>query len=76
METRYRLKAPILAVLKKRDDELLSVTIPVGSLLVRFAQPQETSTTLIGMIGVYWEGRHYSVYPNELALHAERVQSA
>ena len=76
METRYRLKAPILAVLKKQADELVSVTIPVGSLLVRFAQPQETSKTLIGMIGVYWEGRHYSVYPNELALHAERVQSA
>ena len=75
METRYRLKAPILAVLKKQNGELFSVTIPVGSLLVRFAQPQETSTTLIGMIGVHWERRHYSVYPNELALHAEHVLS-
>ena len=76
MKIRYRLKATILAVLKKRDGELVSVTIPVGALLVPFAQPQETSATLIGMIGVYWEGRHYSVYPNELALHAELVQSA
>jgi hypothetical protein len=76
METRYRLKVPIKAILDKQDGEEVSVKIPAGALLVRFAQPQEASTTLLGMIGVYWEGRHYSVYPNELALKAERVQAA
>ena len=76
MTTRYRLKAPIRAILEKQDGKEVSVTIPVGALLVRFSEPQETSTTLFGMIGVYWEERHYSVYPNDLALKAERVQSA
>ena len=76
METRYRLKVPIKAILDKQDGEEVSVKIPAGASLVRFAQPQEASTTLFGMIGVYWEGRHYSVYPNELALKAERVQAA
>lgn len=76
METRYRLRVPIKAILEKQDGKEVSVTIPVGALLVRFSEPQETSTTLFGMMGVYWEGRHYSVYPNDLALKAERVQVA
>lgn len=76
METRYRLRVPIKAILEKQDGKEVSVTIPVGALLVRFSEPQETSTTLFGMMGVYWEERHYSVYPNDLALKAERVQSA
>ena len=76
METRYRLKRPIQAILDKQRGAAVSVTIPLGALLVRLSQPQEASTTLLGMIGVYWEGRHYSVYPNDLALNAERVQNA
>lgn len=76
METRYRLKRPIQAILDKQRGAAVSVTIPSGALLVRLSQPQEPSTTLLGMIGVYWEGRHYSVYPNDLALNAERVQNA
>jgi hypothetical protein len=76
METRYQLRVPIKAILDKQDGEQMTVNIPAGALLVRFAQPQEASMTLFGMVGVYWEGRHYSVYPNELALKAERVQSA
>jgi hypothetical protein len=75
MQTRYRLKAPIRAILDKPDG-YVSVTIPVGALLVRPPRPQEKSTTLFGMVGVFWEDRHYSVYPNDLALKAERVESA
>jgi len=28
------------------------------------------------MVGVYWEGRHYSVYLNDLLFKAEQVESA
>ncbi len=75
MQTRYCLKAPIRAILDKPDG-YVSVTIPAGASLVRPSQPQEKSTTLFGMVGVFWEDRHYSVYPNDLALKAERVESA
>jgi hypothetical protein len=59
-----------------QGDGYASVTIPVGALLVRPSQPQEKSTTLFGMVGVFWEDRHYSVYPNDLALKAELVEIA
>jgi len=36
----------------------------------------QASTTLLGMIGVWWEGRHYSVYLKDLLRKAERVFSA
>jgi hypothetical protein len=75
MQTRYCLKAPIRAILDKPDG-YVSVTIPVGACLVRPSQPQEKSTTLFGMVGVYWEDRHYSIYPNDLALKAELVETA
>ena len=75
MQTRYRLKAPIRAILDKPDSQQVFVTIPAGALIVRLCQPQEKSTTLFGMVGV-WEDRHYSIYPNDLALKAELVQSA
>ena len=76
MQTRYRLNAPIRAILDKPDGKQASVTIPAGALIVRLSQPQEKSTTLFGMVGVFWEDRHYSVYPNNLLLKAEVVQSA
>jgi len=76
MVLRYRLKAALLAILDKPDGEHVSVTIPAGALLVRLSQPQERSTTLFGMIGVYWEERHYSVYLNDLVLKAEVFQTA
>jgi len=78
MQTRYRLTAPVRAILDKPDG-YASVTIPVGALLVRPFQPQEEATTVFGMfgiVGLHWEDRHYSVYPNDLALKAERVESA
>jgi hypothetical protein len=76
MEMQYCVNAPIRAIFNRQDGEQVSVTIPAGAVLVRFSSPQEKSTTLLGMTGVYWEGRHYSVYPNDLALKADRVQSA
>jgi len=64
------------AILEKTDGGHASVTIPAGAMLTRLSQAQEKTTTLFGMVGVYWEERHYSVYPTDLALKAERVQSA
>lgn len=76
MPTRYRLKSPIRAILDKPDGQQVSVMIPAGAVISRLCQPEDKSTTLFGMVGVYWEDRHYSVYPNDLALKAELVQNA
>jgi hypothetical protein len=73
---RYRLKAPIRAILDKPGGEQLSVMLPAGAILVRHSERSENSTTLFGMVGVYWQDRHYSVYPNDLLLKAERVSTA
>ncbi len=72
MQTRYRLNAPIRAILDK-PDRYASVTIPAGAVLYDSSQP---STTLLGMVGVLWEGRHYSVSLKDLLKNAEGVQSA
>ena len=70
---RYRLKAPLSAILDKPGGQIVSVTIPIGAMLLDSAH---TSTTLAGMVGVYWEGQHYSVFFNDLLKNAEIVQSA
>jgi len=72
MATRYRLKASITAVLDKPGGQQVSVTLPIGAILVDSSKP---STTLLGMIGVYWESRHYSVSMRDLLHKAERVRS-
>jgi hypothetical protein len=61
--TRYRLKVPIPAIHDMREDRDVRVTLPAVAMLVE--SPQH-STTLMGMVGVYWEGRHYSVHPRDL----------
>lgn len=71
--TRYRLKRPMLAILNKPGKQNVSVKLPTGAILADTSQP---STTLFGMVGVYWEGRHYSVYPKDLLRAAERVDGA
>jgi len=49
------------------------VTLPVGAVLVESVQ---RSGTLKGIIGVFWEGRHYSVFLRDLLQKAERVSTA
>ena len=71
--SRYRLKAPIRAMLDKPGGQRVSVTLPAGAVLYESSQ---RSSTLFGMVGVLWEGRHYSVYPKELFKKAERVSTA
>lgn len=69
----YRLNAPISALLDRPGWKLESVKLPSGAVL------QESfthSTTLLGLIGVTWEGRHYSVALTDLLYKAERLKSA
>ena len=35
-----------------------------------------TATTLFGMVGVYWEGQHYSVFFKDMLKNAEMVEGA
>jgi len=67
---RYRLQHPMRAILDKPGGQQVEVTLPAGAILEDSSRP---SLTLFGMIGVYWEGRHYSVYPKDLLRSAERV---
>jgi len=69
----YRLTIPLPAVWDKSRGERLSVTLPIGAVLRISSQ---RTTTLTGMIGVYCEGRHYSVYATELIQKSERVWTA
>jgi hypothetical protein len=70
---RYRLKAPISAILDKPNGEHASVKIPAGVVL---HESSTHSTTLFGLIGVLWEGRHYSVALNDLLKNADRIETA
>jgi hypothetical protein len=55
---RYRLTAPIQAIYHTPEGGEVRVTLPAGAILFESVQH---SRTLLGMVGVYWEGRHYSV---------------
>jgi hypothetical protein len=70
---RYSLKTPIPAIYDKLGGSLIRVTLPAGALLTESSQP---SATMIGMIGVYWEGRHYSIHLRDLLRNGERVSVA
>ena len=70
---RYRLKISIPAIYDKLGNRLVRVTLPEGAVLIESSRP---SGTLIGMIGVYWEGRHYSVHLRDLLRNGERVSTA
>jgi hypothetical protein len=71
--SRYRLNAPITAILDKRGGQNVFVKIPAGAIL---REAPQISTALLGMVGVYWENRQYSVSLNDLFKNAERVEGA
>ena len=73
MASRYRLKAPIPAIYDEVGGGMVRVTLPAGAALTESAHP---SGTVIGMIGVYWGGRHYSVHLSDLLKNGERFQTA
>ena len=70
---RYQVTAPMLAIFDQVVGKRVTVTIPVGAVLRDSTQP---TTTLLGLVGVYWEGRHYSVSFRDLLKNAEIVRSA
>ena len=69
----YRLRAAIPAVLHKLKGDNVCVTLPAGAVLSDSSEP---STILLGMTGVSWQGRHYSVYLIDLLQKAERIFTA
>jgi hypothetical protein len=71
--SRFRLKDPIPAIYDTREGGEVRVTLPVGAVLM---ESVPHSTTLMGMVGVFWEGRHYSVHPRDLFKKAERISTA
>jgi hypothetical protein len=76
MMTRYRLTAPIRAIYQAPEGAEIAdrgVTLPAGAVLLESVQ---RAGTLTGMIGVYWEGRHYSVFLRDLLQNVERISVA
>ena len=71
--TRYRVSGPIPAIYHTPEGAELRVTLPVGAVLVESVLQAKT---LLGMVGVCWEGRHYSVALSELLKKTERVSTA
>jgi hypothetical protein len=66
MMARYRLTAPIQAIGHAPEGAEIAdrrVRLPAGAVLIESIQ---RNGTLKGMIGVYWEGRHYSVFLRDL----------
>jgi hypothetical protein len=65
---KYQLKAPLPAILHKAGGQKESVTIPAGAV---FEEASRHSATIEGKVGVYWEGRHYSVSLKDLLTKAD-----
>jgi hypothetical protein len=70
---RYRLKTPIAAIYDRPGGGLVRITLPAGALLTESSQH---SSTLLGLVGVFWEGQHYSVSLNDLLYKGERIKTA
>jgi len=54
----------MLAIFEQEQGKRVIETIPAGAVLRDSSEP---STTLLGLVGVYWQGRHYSVSFGDLA---------
>lgn len=65
---KYLLKTPLPAILHKQGGQKESVMLPVGAVL---EEASRHSATLEGKVGVYWEGRHYSVSLKDLLTKAD-----
>lgn len=73
MVLRYRLKTSIPAICDKPGGGLVRAEIPAGATVIESSEP---SGTVIGMIGVYCEGCHYSVHLRDLMKYGQRVSVA
>ena len=65
---KYKLKAEIPATFHKPGGGQEPVSLPLGAVL---EEASRHSSTIAGKIGVYWEGRHYSVSMRDLLTKAE-----
>ena len=70
---RYRLKAPVSAVLHTPGGQKESVMIPEGAVI---DDSSRHSATLEGKVGVYSDGRHYSIALKDLLTKAVATQAA
>lgn len=70
---KYRLKAPIPAVLHKPGGQKESVTLIVGAIL---DEASRHSATIEGKVGVYSDGKHYSVSLKDLLNNSEMTRVA
>jgi hypothetical protein len=75
MMSRYRLKAPTPAILDRPGGKHVLVTLPADAVLEQ-EQSFQFSTTLLGMVSVYWEGLYYSVHLKDLKRKAECFSTA
>ena len=76
MMLRYRLKAAIPGVHHAPQGAEVAnrrVTLPAGAVLIESVQ---RNGTLKGMVGVYWEGRHYSVFLRDLLQKTQCISAA
>jgi hypothetical protein len=69
----YQVKDPMSAISDQSKGKRVTVTIPVGAVLHDSSTP---TTTILGLVGVYWEGRHYSVSFRDLIKKAQCIRSA
>jgi hypothetical protein len=67
---KLRLKTPIPAILHVPGGEKQSVELPAGAVV---EEASRHSGTIEGKVGVYWQGRHYSVSLKDLFTKAETV---
>ena len=72
MMSRYRLTAPIPAIYHTPEGGDLRIKLPTGAVLVESV----LESTLLGMVDVYCERRHYSVHRRDLFQKAELVSAA
>jgi len=60
---KHQLKSPLQAIWHKPGGQKETITLPAGAVL---EEATRHSATLEGKVGVYWEGRHYSVSMKDL----------
>jgi hypothetical protein len=69
MSTRYRVKAPIPALLIAAEGQKVSVTIPRGAMLRYLSRP----SIRLEIAHVFWEGKEYAISEEEYAELVERA---
>ena len=65
---KFRVKTPLPAIWHKPGGVKESVALPVGAVI---EEATRHSATLEGKVGIYWEGRHYSVSLKDLLTKAD-----